>query len=190
MTIKSRQMNKERFDFTEGMASIDRDMESLRKEEQERGSLEKKIETLQTLNKGLDEFVGKLEEVANAFVNAVNAMQVHTQKVIPDKAKDILSKETEKACRKLLDEFERKGSALVERMTRNDRRVSISHISFWCMVVSLVILSSFAVLTIVYNERILHDGWLRNFGFGMVGALLFSIVAVVFIGRKIGRPWQ
>lgn len=188
MTIKSRQMNKERFDFTEGMDSIDRDMESLRIEEQERDSLEKKIETLQVLNKSLEEFIGKLQDVANAFVNAVNAMQEHTQKVIPDKAKDILAKETEKACRKLLDEFNWKGLDLVERMTRNDRRVSISHVSFWCMLVALVMLSSFAVLTLAYNERVLLDGWLRNFGFGMTGALLLSIVVVVFIGRKIDRP--
>lgn len=66
---------------------------------------------------------------------------------------------------------------------RNDKRISLSPVTFWCMVALLILLSAFFAVVVFANVKLLHSGILTE----MVIIYLIMTVIVLAIIRYVFR---
>lgn len=67
---------------------------------------------------------------------------------------------------------------------RNENRISMTQVTFWCMIALLLILATFFVLVIFANIKLLHSEVLTQISVVYSGLTVLTIVITAYIYRK------
>ena len=176
-------MKKDKFDFSEEMDKVDRSIDTARRQEAEHDALEENLEALHELN----ELTGAFRKSVEAFNMAVDELRRHSQSLFSDKAKEEIAQEGKKACKRMTDALERKGSELIAKLEKADKRISMPQATFCGMVFTLAVLIVFAVVICIYNESNHPDARIRIIAVCTLCVLLFGIAATILVSRKLGN---
>lgn len=180
-------MKKDKFDFSEEMDKVDRSIDTARRQEAEHGTLEENLEALHELNGRTKELTGAFRKSVEAFNMAVDELRRHSQSLFSDKAKEEIAQEGERACKRMTDALERKGSELIAKLEKTDKRISMPQATFCGMVFTLAVLIVFALVICIYNESNHSDTGIRTIAICTLCALLLGIAATILISRKLGN---
>ena len=178
-------MKKDRFDFSEEMDQVDRSICTARRKETEHDALEKNLKALHELNGRTTELTGTFRESVETFNKAVDELRRQSQALFSDKAKEEVALEGENACKRMIDMLERKGNELIERIEKEDNRISMPQATFCCMILTMAILTVFAVIVCVYNESNHPDAVIRTIAVCTLCVLLAGIAVIIFVSRKL-----
>ena len=83
--------------------------------------------------------------------------------------------------------MERKGSELIAKLEKADKRISMPQATFCGMVFTLAVLIVFAVVICIYNESTPPDARIRIIAVCTLCVLLFGIAATILVSRKLGN---
>lgn len=72
-------------------------------------------------------------------------------------------------------------------INRDTSRISLTPATFWCIVMAIIILTSFFACTMVANEYFIHSDLLGKLVVYMAAALFFCIVAVILVYHKLNQ---
>lgn len=180
-------MKKDKFDFSEEMDKVDRSIDTARRQEAEHDALEENLEALHELNDRTEELTGAFRKSVVAFNMAVDELRRHSQSLFSDKAKEEIVQEGKKACKRMTDALERKGSELIAKLEKADKRISMPQATFCGMVFTLAVLIVFAVVICIYNESNHPDARIRIIAVCTLCVLLFGIAATILVSRKLGN---
>lgn len=180
-------MKKDKFDFSEEMDKVDRSIDTARRQEAEHDALEENLEALHELNDRTEELTGAFRKSVETFNMAVDELRRHSQSLFSDKAKEEIAQEGEKACKRMTDALERKGSELIAKLEKTDKRISMPQATFCGMVFTLAVLIVFAVVICIYNESNHPDARIRIIAVCTLCVLLFGIAATILVSRKLGN---
>lgn len=178
-------MKKDKFDFSEEMDKVDRSIDTTRRQEAEYDALEENLEALHELNGRTKELTGAFRKSVETFNMAVDELRRHSQALFSYKAKEEIVQEGERACKRMTDALERKGSELIAKLEKTDKRISMPQATFCCMVFTLVVLIVFAVVICIYNESNHSDTGIRTIC--TLCVLLLGIAATILVSRKLGN---
>lgn len=70
---------------------------------------------------------------------------------------------------------------------RDTSRIFLTPATFWCIVMAIIILTSFFACTMVANEYFIHSDLLGKLVVYMAAALFFCIVAVILVCHKLNQ---
>lgn len=180
-------MKKDKFDFSEEMDKVDRSIDTARRQEAEHDALEENLEALHELNDRTEGLTGAFRKSVEAFNMAVDELRRHSQSLFSDKAKEEIAQEGKKACKRMTDALERKGSELIAKLEKADKRISMPQATFCGMVFTLAVLTVFAVVICIYNESNHPDARIRIIAVCTLCVLLFGIAATILVSRKLGN---
>lgn len=114
-------MKKDRFDFSEEIDQVDRSICTARRQETEHDALEKNLKALRELNGRITKLTGTFRESVETFNKAINELRRQSQALFSDKTKEEIAQEGERACKRMVDALERKGSELIARIEKKDK---------------------------------------------------------------------
>lgn len=177
-------MRKDKFDFSEEMDKVDRSIDTARRQEAEHDALEENLKTLHELNNRTEELTGAFRKSVETFNMAVDELCRRSQALFSDKAKEEIAQEGERACKRMTEALERKGSELIAKLEKTDKRISMPQATFCGLLFTLAVLTVFAVVICIYNESNHPDSWIRTITICTLCVLLLGIAATIFISRK------
>ena len=177
-------MKKDKFDFSEEMDKVDRSIDTAMRQEAEHSALE---ENLDELNSMTEELTVAFRKSVETFNMAVDELRRHSQALFSDKAKEEIAQEGERACKRMTDALERKGSELIAKLEKADKRISMPQATFCGMVFTLAVLTVFAVVICIYNEGNHSNTEIRIIAICTLCVLLLGIAVTIFISRKLGN---
>lgn len=180
-------MKKDKFDFSEEMDKVDRSINTARRQEAEHGTLEENLEALHELNGRTEELTGVFRKSVETFNMAVDELRRHSQSLFSDKAKEEIAQEGERACKRMTDALERKGSELIAKPEKADMRISMPQATFCGLLFTLAVLTVFAVIVCIYNESNHPDAGIRIIAVCTLCVLLLGIAATILVSRKLGN---
>lgn len=180
-------MRKDKFDFSEEMDKVDHNIDTARRQEAEHGALEENLEALHELNIRTEELTGAFRKSVETFNMTVDELRRHSQTLFSDKAKEEIAQKEERACKRMTDALERKGSELIAKLEKADKRISMPQATFCGMVFTLAVLTVFAVVICIYNESNHPDAGIRTIAVCTLCVLLFGIAATILVSRKLGN---
>lgn len=178
-------MKKDRFDFSEEIDQVDRSICTARRQETEHDALEKNLKALRELNGRITKLTGTFRESVETFNKAINELRRQSQALFSDKTKEEIAQEGERACKRMVDALERKGSELIARIEKKDKRISMPQATFCCMILTMAILTVFAVIVCIYNESNHPDAVIRTIAVCTFCVLLAGIAVIIFVSRKL-----
>lgn len=176
-------MKKDKFDFSEEMDKVDRSIDTARRQEVEHDALEENLEALHELNGRTEELTVAFRKSVETFIMAVDELRRHSQTLFSDKAKEEIVQEGERACKRMTDALEQKGSKLIAKLEKADKRISMPQATFCYMVFTLAVLIVFAVVICIYNESNHSDTGIRTIAICTLCVLLFGIAATILVSR-------
>lgn len=180
-------MKKDKFDFSEEMDKVDRSIDTARRQEAEHGTLEENLEALHKLNGRTKELTGAFRKSVEAFNMAVDELRRHSQSLFSDKAKEEIAQGGERTCKRMTDALERKGSELIAKLEKTDKRISMPQATFCGLIFTLAVLTVFAVVVCIYNESNHPDAGIRIIAVCTLCVLLLGIAATILVSRKLGN---
>lgn len=180
-------MKKDKFDFSEEMDKVDRSIDTARRQEAEHDALEENLEALHELNSRTEELTGAFRKSVETFNMAVDELRRHSQALFSDKAKEEIAQEGERVCKRMTDALERKGSELIAKLEKTDKRISMPQATFCGQLFTLAVLTAFTVVICLYNESNHPDAGIRTITICTLCVLLFGIAATILVSRKLGN---
>lgn len=185
ITYRMSTMKKDKFDFSEEMDNVDRSIDTARLQEVEHDALEEKLEALHELNIRTKELTGAFRKSVETFIMAVNELRRHSQALFSDKTKEEIAQEGERVCKRMTDALEQKGSELIAKLEKAEKRISMPQATFCGMVFTLAVLTVFAVVICIYNEGNHPDAGIRIIAVCTLCVLLVGIAATILVSRKL-----
>ena len=180
-------MRKDKFDFSEEMDKVDRNIDTAKRQEAEHDALEKNLEVLHELNGRTKELTGAFRKSVETFIMAVDELRRHSQALFSDKAKEEIAQEGERVCKRMTAALERKGSELIAKLEKTDKRISMPQATFCGLLFTLAVLTVFAVVICIYNEGNQPDAGIRTIAICTLCVLLLGIAATILVSRKLGN---
>ena len=180
-------IGKDKFDFSEEMDKVDRSIDTAMRQEAEHDALEKNLEALHELNGRTEELTGAFRKSVETFIMAVDELRRYSQALFSDKAKEEIAQEGERACKRMTAALERKGSELIAKLEKADKRISMPQAIFCYIVFTLAVLTAFTVVICIYNESKQPDAGIRIIAICTLCVLLLGIAAIILVSRKLGN---
>lgn len=133
-------MNK-KIDFSE-IDGVLPAAEKMQERDRMTDALENNYEAVRILSANVEKLENRLSEALPKMDGAVSSLRGASTVTVGEEARKTLEQEGEKICRKMADRMERECARLAGRLATNDR-VLISATAFWCMILTVIILSAF-----------------------------------------------
>lgn len=175
-------MNK-KFDFSE-IDGVLPAAEKMQERDSMTDALENNYEAVRILSANVEKLENRLSEALPKMDGAVSSLRGASTVTVGEEARKTLEQEGEKICRKMADRMERECARLAGRLATNDR-VLISATAFWCMILTVIILSAFFACIIAANSYLFQNALLWKIASCFVGLWILCMIITVFICRKL-----
>ena len=156
-------MNK-KFDFSE-IDGVLPAAEKMQERDRMTDALENNYEAVRILSANVEKLENRLSEALPKMDGAVSSLRGASTVTVGEEARKTLEQEGEKICRKMADRMERECARLAGRLATNDR-VLISATAFWCMILTVIILSAFFACIIAANSYLFQNALLWKIEIG------------------------
>ncbi len=150
-------MNK-KFDFSEIDGALPA-AEKMQERDRMTDALENNYEAVRILSANVEKLENRLSEALPKMDGAVSSLRGASTVTVGEEARKTLEQEGEKICRKMADRMESECARLAGRLSANDR-VLISATVFWCMILTVIILSAFFACIIAANSYLFQNALL------------------------------
>ncbi len=175
-------MNK-RFDFSK----IDEALptaEKMQERDRMTDALENNYEAVRILNANVEKLENRLSEALPKMDGTISSLREASTVSISEEARKTLEREGEKICRKMADRMESECTRLAGRLSANDRML-ISATAFWCMILTVIILSAFFACIIAANSYLFQNALLWKMASCFGGLWILCMIITVFVCRKL-----
>lgn len=173
-----------KFDFSEMEEAI-QDAGNTQSEAHDSKILENNYTALNTLNHNVEELRKELSTLVPSLNSAAKVVNEASKTTITDETRQQIKKIGEEICNKLTNKLESKGSNIIEQMARQEQRIAIPYITFYCMALSIILFSCFFACIVFANYTIFHLSLLWKV-IGLFAVLLiFIITLIVLVCNKL-----
>lgn len=83
-----------------------------------------------------------------------------------------------------ISRIRREHDMAIKNIRRNENRISMTQITFWCMIALLLILATFFALVIFANVKLIHSDVLTQISVVYSGLTALTIIIAAYIYRK------
>lgn len=176
-------MNKDRFDFSEIDAALPA-AEKMQEEDRVADALENNYKAVGILNDKLEKLENRLSAALPGLDRAASSLHEANKITVSEEAKRTLEQEGDAICRKIADRIDKESAKLLDRLSMKDR-VIISATAFWCMILTVIILSAFFACIIVANSYLFQSTILWEIIGCFTGLWMLCVAIIVFVCYKL-----
>lgn len=131
--------------------------------------------------------VEKSRVLSETILNLLELLKTALPVRLSDEDKKALQDELHGIAYHAVTKIRKEREKVENDINRDTSRISLTPATFWCIVMAIIILTSFFACTMVANEYFIHSDLLGKLVVYMAAALFFCIVAVILVYHKLNQ---
>lgn len=129
----------------------------------------------------------KSSVLSETMLNLLELLKTALPVRLADEDKKALQDELHSIANNAVTKIRKERERMKNDIHRNSSRIYLAPATFWCMIMAIIMSTSFFACTIVVNESFIHSDLLGKLVVYMAAALLFCIVAVILVCYKLNQ---
>lgn len=135
-------------------------------------------------HKNVENLITKLEAFSGTMINLYDLLKTSFPIRFSENDRQALLEEINAIAGNAISQIRREREKADKEIRRNENRISLTQMIFWCMIALLLILATFFALVIFANVKMLHSEILSEITVVYAGLIAITLATVSFIFYK------